>query len=206
MRPGYELCAVGRDGRRVYAEHHPIQYLPPRRTGNWYFGDVRLNFGIDRDELSHFEAWTGLGWTRLYFDGVELPRLGRRPFVPGPVVRVEVKGREIETRVPELEPIPVTLRLRPGRIAEPLIRSEPAPLFGEFTDRDTTFTAAVDTQKLFRQTWTLTFFDRDGRPLEAEAGPGPSNPHSAIGHGTRRQTTWYTLPLDRVGAVEISPP
>jgi hypothetical protein len=205
-RRGYELCAVGRDGRRVYAEHHPIQSLPPRPSRRAHFGNVMLVFGVDRDELSHFEAWPGLGWTRLYFDGIQLPRSGGRPFVPAPAVRIEVGRREIETSVPEFDPIPVTLRLRPGRIADPLMADEPAPIFGELTDRDTTFTAALDTRKLFGQSWALTFFDRDGRPLLAQVGPGPANPHDASRHGMRRQTVWYNLPLDRVGAVEISPP
>jgi hypothetical protein len=206
MRPGYELCAVGRDGRRVYAEHHPIQSLPPRPSAKWNIGDGMLVFGIDREELSHFEAWPGLGWTRLYFDGVKLPRSVGRPFDPGPVVRIEVGGREIETSVPEFAPIPVTVRLRPGRIADPLMPSEPAPIFGEFTDRDTTFTAALDIKNLFGHPWTLTFLDRDGRRLDAKFGASPSNPHDASGHGMRRQTAWYNLPLDRVGAVEVSPP
>ena len=126
--------------------------------------------------------------------------------VSGPIIRIEIGGQEIETRVPEFEPIPVTLRLRPGRNADSLMASEPAPLFGEWTDRDTRFTAAIDTKKLLGPSWAPTFFDRAGLPLGAELGPGPSNPHDAIGHGMRRQTAWYNLPLDRVGAVEISPP
>ena len=167
---------------------------------------MMLVFGIDRDELSHFEAWPGLGWTRLYFDGVKLPRSGERLVRAGP-------GRPHRGRGPGNRNESARVRADPGH-APVKTRTDRRPadgeraraIFGELTDRDTTFTAVLDTKKLFGQSWALTFFDRDGRPLDARLGPGPSNPHDASGHGMRRQTTWYNLPLDRVGAVEISPP
>ncbi|MBT3290572.1 MAG: hypothetical protein HN380_24725, partial [Victivallales bacterium] len=154
----YQVCAVGKDGRRVF----------PRSYGRPGFAPSRQfhTFPIAMEGIDHFELSPLTGLDSLFFDGVALP-VRSAPLDPPRVIRFEVGGRPGVHRD----------RTLPFAPAELSIAEEPRTMDrgdgnGKTTDGSQA-TGATRTALLLHKPG-LRFmapraiaYDKDGKPLKA---------------------------------------
>ena len=149
VEPRYQICAVGRDGRKVFPDVPQFLTFPPNKVTG------RSRFKIAKADLSHFELRPFGDRRTFYFDNVILPAVGQRPF--GALRRrgSRVDGREVERHFTEFSPIRVWLSLRKGRCSDGISSEGFLTPTKPIEGLDTDFTAFISVEGVAGGIWEL---------------------------------------------------
>jgi len=194
----YQVCAVGRDGRKLYPDvPHVLDF---RATASPWI----IAFKIAPADLSHFELRPYGGRHTFYFDGVKLPKMRKRGLWRIPTASLAVDGREVARDCTEFDPVRVSVRLRRGECCRGVSSDGIHTLLKPVERLDTTTTVFLEVEGIAGPGWDLAYFDRDGKPLDVASGGRFTSAKSGRHNGLCGFAT-FNIPLDRIGRVEVSP-
>lgn len=198
----YEIAAIADDGtRHVHDRHVDLEITGDGEALTFEF---LLAGPVDRFQLRPYG-----GGHRFFFEAVELPKAGNRPFAPAPTVRMPLQEGAVRQVLDEFAPLQISLAaadetralaFEPSGLARQHYRSRGAASDSDVLTVSYCIAGLPQRPLVIRYLDAVTNLYLPQVNLNPEVQMAQKEPHTSMAQ------TYYVPGAGRIGAIEVSMP